>query len=179
MKVLISAFSFALALDDANHNSTDMENSKIFQAIEMDNGRYSNYRNSLDRKYARSQERISAILLRQSKEKQSKVLMCWKCTAENMDTCYEKGEIETCDSSADSCGLEERRWGGILVGVELGCKTRQKCHSDISANFIATTNQCRPTETGHSVCRQCCSSDMCNRGWSIRSESGWQYDYIS
>ena len=74
--------------------------------------------------------------------------MCWKCTAENMDTCYEKGEIETCDSSADSCGLEERRWGGILVGVELGCKTRQKCHSDISANFIATTNQCRPTETG-------------------------------
>ena len=59
MKVLISAFSFALALDDANHNSTDMENSKIFQAIEMDNGRYSNYRNSLDRKYARSQERIS------------------------------------------------------------------------------------------------------------------------
>ena len=59
MKVLISAFSFALALDDANNNSTDMENSKIFQAIEMDNGRYSNYRNSLDRKYARSQERIS------------------------------------------------------------------------------------------------------------------------
>ena len=76
------------------------------------------------------------------------MLMCWKCTAENMDTCYEKGEIETCDSSADSCGLEERRWGGILVGVELGCKTRQNCHSDISANFIATTNQCRPTETG-------------------------------
>lgn len=63
MKVLISAFSFALALDDAaittNDSSTDMENSKIFQAIEMDNGRYSNYRNSLDRKYARSQERIS------------------------------------------------------------------------------------------------------------------------
>ena len=62
MKVLISAFSFALAQEDA----ADMENSKIFQAIEMDNGRYSNYRNSLDRKYARSQERISSILLRQS-----------------------------------------------------------------------------------------------------------------
>ena len=67
MKVLISAFSFALAqLDDAattttNDSSTDMENSKIFQAIEMDNGRYSNYRNSLDRKYARSQERISGV----------------------------------------------------------------------------------------------------------------------
>ena len=53
MKVLISAFSFALAQEDVA--SSELENSKIFQAIEMDAGRYSNYRNSLDRKYARSQ----------------------------------------------------------------------------------------------------------------------------
>ena len=32
---------------------------------------------------------------------------------------------------------------------------------------------------GHSMCRQCCATDMCNRGWKIRSESGWQYDYLS
>ena len=48
----------------------------------------------------------------------------------------------------ESCGLEERRWEGILVGVELGCKSSIQCHSDISTNFIAATNQCRPTESG-------------------------------
>lgn len=48
----------------------------------------------------------------------------------------------------ESCGLEERRWEGILVGVELGCKSSIQCHSDISTNFIAATNQCRPTDSG-------------------------------
>lgn len=53
-------------------------------------------------------------------------------------------------SIQESCGLEERRWEGILVGVELGCKSSIQCHSDISTNFIAATNQCRPTESGKS-----------------------------
>ena len=60
MKVLISAFSFALAQQEDVANS-ELENSKIFQAIEMDAGRYSNYRNSLDRKYARSQAGFGTI----------------------------------------------------------------------------------------------------------------------
>ena len=59
MKVLISAFSFALAQEDVANS--ELENSKIFQAIEMDAGRYSNYRNSLDRKYARSQAGFGTI----------------------------------------------------------------------------------------------------------------------
>lgn len=117
--------------------------------------------------------------LRQKSPASYSGLMCWACKAENMEQCIEKGEIEICDVVEDSCGLEERRWSGILVGLELGCKSRKQCHYDITDNFIIDTNQCSPTELGHSVCRQCCGSDICNRGWNIRSESGWQYDYLS
>lgn len=107
-------------------------------------------------------------------------LMCWSCSAENMDQCIEKGEVEICDNTEDSCGLEERRWTGILVGLRLGCKSKAQCHQDISDNFVLeSANQCRPTDKGHSICRQCCGSDVCNRGWNIRSDSGWQYDYLS
>lgn len=133
-----------------------------------------NVRNSV----ARAKEIISNDL-RQKAPASYSGLMCWKCKAENMEQCVEKGEIEICDAIQDSCGLEERRWSGILVGLELGCKSKNQCHFDISNNFIADTNQCRPTELGHSVCRQCCGNDICNRGWNIRSESGWQYDYLS
>ena len=48
----------------------------------------------------------------------------------------------------DSCGLEERRWAGILVGLRLGCKSKTQCHQDISENFVLDTNQCRPTDKG-------------------------------
>lgn len=105
-------------------------------------------------------------------------LMCWNCHAENMEQCIEKGELSLCPNENDSCGLEERRWAGILVGLELGCKAHEDCVDDINKNFILETNQCQPTEMGHSICRQCCGTDLCNRGWKIRSESGWQYDYL-
>ena len=49
--------------------------------------------------FAKTQENISQILLK-SEEPKRKVaanLLCWKCKAENMENCYEKGEIEICD----------------------------------------------------------------------------------
>ena len=33
----------------------------------------------------------------QPKRKVAATLLCWKCKAENMENCYEKGEIEICD----------------------------------------------------------------------------------
>jgi len=164
IKIIFSAFSFVFTLEDqlGEQNVVKMESR--------------NYPIS----FVNTQENISQILLKsEEKRKVAANLLCWKCKAENMENCYEKGEIEICDGRLESCGLEERRWEGILVGVELGCKSSLQCHSDISTNFIAATNQCRPTESGHSMCRQCCATDMCNRGWKIRSESGWQYDYLS
>lgn len=133
-----------------------------------------NVRNSV----ARAREMIDKDLRKKAPSSYSG-LMCWRCNADNMEQCLEKGEIDICDSIEDSCGLEERRWSGILVGLKLGCKSRLQCSYDIKNNFVADpNNQCRPTEFGHSVCRQCCGNDICNRGWNIRSESGWQYDYL-
>jgi len=133
-----------------------------------------NVRNSM----ARAQEVISSSIRKKAPPSYSG-LMCWSCKADNMEQCIEKGEVEICDTLEDSCGLEERRWSGILVGLILGCKSASQCHYDINNNFIAEDDQCRPTEQGHSICRQCCGNDICNRGWNIRSESGWQYDYLT
>ena len=49
--------------------------------------------------FAKTQENISQILLKseQPKRKVAATLLCWKCKAENMENCYEKGEIEICD----------------------------------------------------------------------------------
>ena len=40
-------------------------------------------------------------------------LMCWSCTAENMEQCVEKGEVEICDHS-------EVRSNGILFVLVFG-----------------------------------------------------------
>ena len=48
--------------------------------------------------FAKTQENISQILLKsEEKRKVAANLLCWKCKAENMENCYEKGEIEICD----------------------------------------------------------------------------------
>merc|ERR1712035_186471 len=90
---------------------------------------------------------------------------CTTCIADNYEDCVGNATVVDCLANEESCHLIERRRGGVVEFVEMGCKALQACENDKKDNrkmctkLITDKNDAiRP-----SVCRTCFATDAAGR----------------
>merc|ERR1711893_383371 len=59
---------------------------------------------------------------------------CTTCIADNYDDCVGNATVVDCLANEESCHLIERRRGGVVEFVEMGCKALQACENDEKDN---------------------------------------------
>lgn len=109
-------------------------------------------------------------------------LKCWHCEADSYELCGQTGYEESCHANEETCELVVRERMGYIMQIHMGCKSENACKNNMAQNFQGDNpayTQCRP-ETGsiHSVCRQCCNSDLCTKEpswWYPSSRQEWSY----
>merc|ERR1712167_278404 len=74
------------------------------------------------------------------------------------DLCGETGYEESCHANEDVCELEIRERQGYIMQIHMGCKSKDSCQNNKKSNF-----QNNNPDYTHSVCRQCCETDLCTK----------------
>ncbi|CAG5077589.1 Oidioi.mRNA.OKI2018_I69.PAR.g8763.t1.cds [Oikopleura dioica] len=109
-------------------------------------------------------------------------LQCWRCDADSFELCESTGSVQTCQANEGSCELEIRERNGYIMQIRTGCKAKDACEMNMAQNFKQQNphyTECRP-EPGytHSVCRQCCSENLCVKEpswWYPTTRTEWAY----
>merc|ERR1712210_363574 len=90
---------------------------------------------------------------------------CTTCIADNYDNCIGNAMLVDCKVNEESCQLIERRRGGIVEFVEMGCKALRACENDKKDNkkmctklIVDKNDAIRP-----SVCRTCFATNQAGR----------------
>nr|XP_039263793.1 uncharacterized protein LOC120339683 isoform X1 [Styela clava] len=95
-----------------------------------------------------------------TEKKASSGISCATCVNMRSDKdCLDRGVVTPC-APGEGCQTEVRQITRDLKLITKACKQRIACQAESMGN---ASPQCRPKEPG-SVCRCCCSSNMCNAG---------------
>ena len=81
--------------------------------------------------------------------------------------CIEEGFQQDCLDERDSCAIVERMSSdGFVMSIESGCKARDACIIQQSANFNGANGECTRGDGKPSKCYDCClvdtEGDSCN-----------------
>merc|ERR1711937_689769 len=115
-------------------------------------------------------------------------LTCWTCHANSFEECERFGREQKCMDNEESCELEIRERSHVrgqprqILQIHMGCKQKMACSNNHSQNFQNENpdyTQCRPeSQYLSSVCRQCCSEDLCTKSpdwWYPLTREEWAY----
>ncbi|CBY12341.1 unnamed protein product [Oikopleura dioica] len=126
---------------------------------------------------------------------------CWKCHAPTYEECVSEGYYVNCKDEQLHCDVREHRHFGNVTLIHMGCKQSTACLTEFEQNdkfygrdlpkvmgfnfFFGQSedqpgpyHQCFATNSTIevSICRQCCTDNKCNYGWtdgSLDTEAEW------